>query len=135
MLFTAGGLFALYEGIEKLRHPHDIDSPLVAIVVLLGAVVLESFSLRTAIHESTHAKGTDSPGSASSGTAKSPELPVVLLEDSAALVGLFLALGGVGLTMATGDPIWDAIGTTCDRRPAHSRRDDPRGRDQEPAAR
>src|SRR5437763_5604672 len=52
MLFSAGGLFALFEGIEKIRHPHHLDSPIVAVVVLLIAVGLEGFSLRTAIVES-----------------------------------------------------------------------------------
>ena len=111
VIFTAGGLFALYEGINKLQHPHHIDSPWIAIGVLLGAVVLESFSLRTAIHESGELKGTQT-WIGFIRTAKSPELPVVLLEDTAALIGLVLALGGVGITFASGNPIWDAVGTT-----------------------
>ncbi|MCW2527646.1 MAG: transport protein [Pseudonocardiales bacterium] len=111
VIFTAGGLFALYEGIEKLRHPHHIDSPWIAVGVLVGAIVLEGFSLRTAVHESAHTKGSQT-WVGFIRTAKSPELPVVLLEDTAALLGLVLALGGVGITMATDDPIWDAVGTT-----------------------
>jgi cation diffusion facilitator family transporter len=111
VIFTAGGLFALYEGIEKLRHPHHVDSPWIAIGVLLGAIVLEGFSLRTAVHESAGAKGSQT-WVGFIRTAKSPELPVVLLEDTAALLGLVLALGGVGITIATDDPIWDAVGTT-----------------------
>ena len=57
MLFSAGGLFALYEGVEKIRHPHHLDSPVVAIVVLLVAIGLEGFSLRTAVRESRELKG------------------------------------------------------------------------------
>ena len=111
VIFTAGGLFALYEGIEKLRHPHHIDSAIVAIVVLVGAIGLEGFSLRTAVGESRELKGSQS-WLQFIRTAKTPELPVVLLEDTAALIGLVLALFGVGLTELTGDPIWDAVGTT-----------------------
>jgi cation diffusion facilitator family transporter len=112
MLFSLGGLFALYEGIEKIRHPHHLESAVVAIVVLLVAIGLESFSLRTAIKESQHHKGTDS-WVAFIRHAKAPELPVVLLEDVAALTGLVFAFLGVGLTLATDDPIWDGIGTAA----------------------
>ncbi len=110
MLFSAGGLFALYEGVEKIRHPHHLDDPIVAIIVLLVAIVLESFSLRTAVGESRQFKGNDS-WFGFIRHAKNPELPVVLLEDTAALVGLLFAMLGVGLTMATGQPVWDGIGT------------------------
>jgi cation diffusion facilitator family transporter len=112
VIFTAGGLFALYEGIEKVRSPHHLDSAIVAIVVLLGAIVLEGFSLRTAVREAAPHKGSASWVQFIR-NAKVPELPVVLLEDSAALVGLVLALLGVGLTMITGDPIWDGLGTVA----------------------
>ena len=110
ILFTLGGLFALYEGIEKLLHPHKIDSPMVAIAVLVGAIVLESFSLRTAVRESTPLKGQQS-WVAFVRHAKAPELPVVLLEDVAALTGLALALVGVGMAAITGNGRWDGIGT------------------------
>jgi cation diffusion facilitator family transporter len=110
MLFSAGGLFALYEGVEKIRHPHHLESTIVAIVVLLVAIGLESFSLRTAIHESRELKG-DLTWIGFIRHAKNPELPVVLLEDVAALTGLVLALLGVGLAELTGDPVWDGIGT------------------------
>ena len=110
VLFSAGGLFALYEGIEKIRHPHHIDTPAVALTVLGVAVLLESYSLRTAIVESRKTKG-DLSWVAFVRRAKQPELPVVLLEDVAALVGLLLALVGVGVAAATGDSVWDGIGT------------------------
>ena len=110
LLFAAGGLFAVYEGVEKIRHPHHLDSPAVAVVVLVIAVCLEGFSLRTAVHESRGHKGAESWAQFVR-HAKSPELPVVLLEDVAALTGLVLALLGVGLASLTGDPVWDGVGT------------------------
>ncbi len=111
MLFSAGGLFALYEGVEKIRHPHELESAVVAIVVLLGAIGLESFSLRTAIGESRHVKGPDESWVGFIRHAKTPELPVVLLEDVAALIGLMFALFGVVLAEITGNAVWDGIGT------------------------
>jgi cation diffusion facilitator family transporter len=110
MLFSAGGLFALYEGVQMVRHPHELESAAVAFIVLGVAIVLEGFSLRTAIHESRALKGADSWIGFIRHT-KNPELPVVLLEDTAALIGLALALLGVGLSVLTGDPVWDGIGT------------------------
>jgi cation diffusion facilitator family transporter len=112
VLFTLGSVFALYEGYEKVTHPHPLTSPLVAVAILVVAICLESYSFRTAIVESRPLKG---PGSwwRFIRTSRNPELPVVLLEDSGALVGLMFALGGVGLTMLTGDPIWDGVGTVA----------------------
>jgi cation diffusion facilitator family transporter len=110
MLFSLGGLFALYEGVEKIRHPHHLDDPLVAIVVLLLAIGLEGFSLRTAVGEARPHKGADS-WYGFIRHAKVPEFPAVLLEDVAALIGLLFALLGIGLTALTDQPIWDGIGT------------------------
>ena len=110
VLFTVGSLFAVYEGIEKIRHPADLDSPVVAITILVFAILAEAFSFRTAIREALPLKGSASWRSYVR-HAKAPELPVVLLEDLAALVGLLLALLGVTLTLATGDGVWDGIGT------------------------
>lgn len=110
MLFSAGGLFALYEGIQKIRIPHHLEEPIVAFIVLAVAVGLESFSLRTAVAESKHLKGEDS-WFGFIRHAKNPELPVVLLEDVAALTGLVLAFIGVGLSVLTDQPVWDGIGT------------------------
>ncbi|GAA3991417.1 cation diffusion facilitator family transporter [Allokutzneria multivorans] len=112
LLFTLGSVFALYEGIHKLEAPEALNSPMVAVVILVVAIVLETFSFRTAIVESRAIKG-EATWWEFIRRAKTPELPVVLLEDAGALFGLFLALGGVGLTYVTGNPVWDAIGTIC----------------------
>jgi cation diffusion facilitator family transporter len=111
LLFSLGSVFALYEGQDKLRHPHELHSPLVAVVILVIAIGLESYSFRTAIIESARVKGEGVSWWQFIRQAKTPELPVVLLEDAGALVGLVLALLGVGLTAITGDPVWDALGT------------------------
>jgi len=112
ILFSIGGVFSLYEGIHKLESHEPLDAPIVPIVILLVAIALESFSFRTAIVESNHSRGTQG-WVAFIRHSKAPELPVVLLEDFAALIGLVLALAGVGLTVLTGDPVFDAIGTIC----------------------
>ncbi len=110
VLFTVGGLFALYEGVEKLRHPHAIDSPIWAFATLGVAVVLEAGSLRTAVHEAGPARRDQSWWSFIRHT-KSPELPVVLLEDTGALLGLCFALVGITLAVATGNARFDALGS------------------------
>jgi cation diffusion facilitator family transporter len=109
-LFTAGGLFALYEGEEKVRHPHELETPAVALIVLAVAAALESFSFRTAIKESAKIKGTDS-WIGFIRHSKTPELVVVLLEDFAALIGLAFALAGVGLATITDNARWDGVGS------------------------
>ncbi len=113
VLFSLGGLFSLYEGYHKLEEAADggeLTSPGVAVAILLFAIVAEGFSFRTAIVESKKVKGEQSWWRFVR-TAKSPELPVVLLEDLGALVGLLLALLGVTLAAITGDLLWDALGT------------------------
>lgn len=110
ILFSIGGVFSLYEGIEKLNHPHPLDNVWIPIGVLVFAIIAESFSFRTAIKEANQVRGKQG-WVAFIRHSKSPELPVVLLEDFAALVGLLLALGGVGLTIITGNPVFDALGT------------------------
>jgi len=113
VLFSVGGLFALYEGFHKIRHPEPIDSwKWVPIAVLLVAIGLESFSFRTAITESNHTRG-DQSWVAFIRRAKAPELPVVLLEDFAALIGLAFAFFGVVLTLLTDDGVWDGLGTVA----------------------
>jgi cation diffusion facilitator family transporter len=110
VLFTLGSVFALYEGYHKISHPAQLVSPVVALAILIVAVVLEAYSFRTAFVESRPLKGSGSWWHFIR-NSRNPELPVVLLEDTGALIGLLFALIGVGLTMVTGDPIWDAIGT------------------------
>ncbi|MBK5307417.1 MAG: cation diffusion facilitator family transporter [Frankiaceae bacterium] len=110
VLFTLGSLFALYEGYHKVHDPHELTTPWVAIGILLFAIAAETFSFRTAIRESRPGKG-DGSWYAFIRHSKSPELPVVLLEDLAALIGLVLALGGVALSVVLDAPIWDGIGT------------------------
>ena len=110
VLFSLGAVFALYEGYHKIVDPHPLTSPMVAVVILVVAIGLETYSFRTAMVESKPLKGN--------GTwwqfirrSRNPELPVVLLEDTGALLGLIFALLGVGLTILTDNPIWDGIGT------------------------
>ena len=110
ILFSVGGVFSLYEGIEKLREPHPLEVPWLPVLVLAISLALEGFSLRTAIRESRPSKGQQSWVSFVR-RAKAPELPVVLLEDAAALLGLSFAMVGVVLTWITGDGVFDAIGT------------------------
>lgn len=112
VLFSVGGMFALYEGYEKVKHPHEIEAWYWPVGVLVFAIIAEGFSFRTAIKESNETRGSLS-WSQFVRRAKAPELPVVLLEDAGALIGLVLALGGVGLALATGDGVWDGIGTLC----------------------
>ncbi|MGY2006626.1 cation diffusion facilitator family transporter [Nocardia gipuzkoensis] len=110
VLFTLGSGYAIYEGIHKIQHPEELSSPIVAIVILVIAIALETYSFTTAVRESAPLKG-DASWWRFIRNSRSPELPVVLLEDTGALIGLILALGGVGLTMITHDPIWDGVGT------------------------
>ena len=110
VLFSMGGLFALYEGIQKVGHPHEIESAGIAYVILGVSIALETFSLRTAAKEANLVKGNRTWWQFIR-TAKSPELPVVLLEDVGAEVGLILALGGLTVAEVTGNPRWDAVGS------------------------
>lgn len=112
VLFTVGAAFSLYEGYHKISHPEEVKAPAWAFGVLIVAIVLETFSFRTAIQESNAVRGEQSWWSFIR-HAKAPELPVVLLEDLAALVGLFLALFGVTAAVVTGDGVWDGVGTVA----------------------
>jgi cation diffusion facilitator family transporter len=112
VLFTLGSVFALYEGYHKISHPEELTSPVVAIVILVVAIALESYSFRTAVAESRPLKGAGGWWRFIR-TSRNPELPVVLLEDTGALIGLIFALAGVGLTVLTGDAVWDGIGTAA----------------------
>ena len=112
VLFSVGGLFALYEAWHKFGHPEPITGRWwwAPIAVLIASMALECLSFHTAVTESNQTRGNRS-WKAFIRTAKAPELPVILLEDAAALLGLVFALFGVGLTLATGDGFWDAVGT------------------------
>jgi cation diffusion facilitator family transporter len=110
VLFTLGSLFACYEGVQKLRHPHAISSPEWAFGVLFIAIVFEGFALRTAAREANPLRRGRSWW-AFIRRAKSPELPVVLLEDFGALLGLSFAALGVTLALVTGDARFDALGS------------------------
>jgi cation diffusion facilitator family transporter len=110
VLFTIGSVFSIYEGVEHILHPEHVDSAVVAFAVLGIAIILEGFSLRTAVRESSLARGASS-WLAFIRRAKAPELPVVLLEDTAALAGLAFALIGVTLATVTHDGRWDGAGS------------------------
>jgi cation diffusion facilitator family transporter len=112
VLFSLGAVFALVEGIEKLIHPHAIEDPLVAYLVLGVAMVLEAASFRTAIREASKVRRRYSWWQFIR-AAKSPELPVVLLEDFGALIGLLFALTGITLSELTGEPAFDALGSVA----------------------
>ncbi|HEU4899155.1 MAG TPA: cation diffusion facilitator family transporter [Actinomycetota bacterium] len=110
VLFTLGSLFSFYEGYQKLRHPHELESVVIALAILVIALVFEGLSLRTAVREATPLRGNQGWWSFIR-TTKKPELAVVLLEDTAAELGLLFAFAGVGLAAVTHDPVWDAFGT------------------------
>jgi cation diffusion facilitator family transporter len=112
ILFSVGGVFSVWEGIQKLSNPHPLENAWIPVVVLVVSIVLESFSFRTAIRASRQSRGKESLP-AFIRHAKAPELPIVLLEDFAALVGLTLAFLGVGLTIITRNGIFDGISTLC----------------------
>ncbi|MET7393575.1 cation diffusion facilitator family transporter [Dactylosporangium sp. NPDC005572] len=113
VLFFVGGIFALYEAWHKLADPHPIEEwKWVPVVVLVAAIIMESLSFRTAIIETQKIKGEASWWQFIR-RAKQPELPVILLEDLAALLGLVLALFGVGMTLITDNGIWDGVGTAA----------------------
>lgn len=110
VLFTLGGAYSLYDGVDKVRHPHEVTNLGWAIGVLIFGIALESFSFRTAIVEARKVKG-DRTWWVYIRRSRSPELPVVLLEDAGAMFGLLIAMTGVSLAAVTGDPIWDGIAT------------------------
>ena len=110
VLFSLGSMYALYEGVHKVRHPHDIDSLWWALGILLFAMILEAYAFKTAVGESRYYKGKHSWGSFIK-RSRIPELPVVLLEDFGALMGLVFAFVCVLLAKITGNAVWDGVGT------------------------
>jgi len=113
VIFSLGSLFALVEGEEKLRHPHELESVGWAVAILGVAIVLEGFSFRTAVHESREAKQQAGSWWRYIRQAKLPELPVVLLEDAGALIGLTFAMTGVVAAHLTGNARFDALGSVA----------------------
>jgi cation diffusion facilitator family transporter len=113
VLFVVGAVFSLYEGVQRILHPEHLTSPAVALAVLGAAAILEGLSFRTAIAESNQTKGPHPWRQFARfiRRAKAPEIPAVLLEDSAALAGLVFALCAVALTTITGNARWDAVGS------------------------
>ena len=109
VLFLVGGLFSLYEGFHKFQHPEDLSDAWIAFLVLGVAIVLEGLSFRTAVREANRARGKRSLFRFLR-DARQPELPVILLEDLGALVGLVFALFGVSMAVVTGDGRWDGLG-------------------------
>ncbi len=110
VLFSLGGLFAIYEGVQKLREPHELESPLIAVTILLVAVVFETYALTKAVKVANVERAGRSWWTFIR-RSKNPEIPIVLLEDSGAELGLFLALFGVAMAEITDNPRWDAAGS------------------------
>ena len=110
VLFSLGSLFAIYEGVHKLQHPEPIESPQVALAILGFALVAEGLSFRTAVKEADNLRA-DASYWQYIRRAKQPELPVVLMEDFGALIGLVLAITGIGLSVVTDDGRWDGYGS------------------------
>jgi cation diffusion facilitator family transporter len=110
VLFTLGSLFALHEGLQKLQHPHALESPLWAVGILVFAIAVEGLAMRTAAREASRLRDGQ-PWWAYIRHSKSPEIPVLLLEDTGAVIGLTFALAGVGLSVVTGDARFDAGGS------------------------
>ena len=110
ILFSLGAMFAVYEGVEKVLHPHPIESAPWAIGILLVSILLEANSFRTAIGESRPLKG-DASWWSFIRRSRNPELPVVVLEDAGALIGLALALVAISIAVVTGNGVWDGVGS------------------------
>jgi cation diffusion facilitator family transporter len=109
ILFLVGGVYSLYEGLHKWQHPEPVSDAWIAFLVLGIAIVLEAFSFRTALREANHARGPRSLRQFIR-EVRQPELPVIMLEDIGALVGLIFALCGVSLAVITGDGRYDGLG-------------------------
>lgn len=110
MLFTIGGMFSLYEGVHKLQHPEPLKQWWWAAGVLVFAIIAEAVSMRACMEEVNKSRGNRSVWQWFR-ESRQAELVVIFGEDLAALLGLVFALGAVLLTVVTGNPLWDAIGT------------------------
>jgi cation diffusion facilitator family transporter len=112
MLFSAGGLFSVFEGVDKLKHPEPLEMAWLALLVLGIAIVLETLSLLGCLREIRHIRGDRAFGEWLKHT-RSSELVVVFGEDVAALIGLALAFVFVSLASLTGNTVFDAVGSIC----------------------
>jgi cation diffusion facilitator family transporter len=110
VLFSLGGLFSLYEGWHKLAQPEPLRYAWVAVGILVFGLVAESISLRACLHEVNKVRGGRTLWRWFRESRQS-ELVVILGEDIAALLGLALALAAILITVFTGDPVWDALGS------------------------
>ena len=118
VLFSLGGAFAIFEGIEKIRHPHEIESAGVAIGILLFAIVLETFSFRTAIVESNKVRGDASVVAVHPPVEEPRAAGRAARGPRRARSASFIALGAVTASLVTDDPLYDGIGTLLDRHAA-----------------
>lgn len=112
LLFSLGGLFAIYEGAHKLSHPEPLNHPIVGVAILVVAILLEGYSFMAALAE-IRAQNTFGSLWAWFRKTTASDLLVIFTEDLAALIGLFIALGGLSVAWATGEPLWDAAGSIC----------------------
>jgi cation diffusion facilitator family transporter len=110
VLFSLGGLFSLYEGWHKLSHPEELNYPWVAVGILVFGLIVEAISMRACLQEVNKVRGRKTVWQWFR-TSRQSELVVILGEDFAALLGLALALIAVLLTMITGNPMWDGLGS------------------------
>lgn len=110
VIFLLGSVFAIYEGVHKWQHPGELNNPLVGVGILVFGILLEGGSFLTALKEANKARGEMGLVPFLK-TSKEAELPVVLLEDLGALIGLVLASGAIGLAMVTGDSRYDGLGS------------------------
>jgi cation diffusion facilitator family transporter len=111
ILFSLGGMFATYEGILKIQDPHELESLNVAVTILVAAMIMEGLSFRTAVREADHVKDRQLGWWSFIRRTKQPELPVVLLEDFGALIGLVTALTAILVSHFTHNAVWDGVGT------------------------
>jgi len=110
MLFSVGGAFSVYEGLHKLMHPEPLERPVIGVAVLAFSLALEWWSLRACLQEVDRTRGSQSLWGWFR-HSRDAEMIVVFGEQLAALLGLAAALAAVALSLVTGDPMYDAIGT------------------------
>jgi cation diffusion facilitator family transporter len=110
LLFVGGGVYSIYEGVHKLRHPEQLDNPVIALAILAFGLAIEGWAMNAALKVIKERRGERSLMRYLRET-KDSDLVVIFGEDAATCLGLALALIAVGISMATGNPMFDAIGT------------------------